>query len=101
MRKVFGRLIQSLLPFIVVLALVVIPTPQSAMAGDVGVVVDLVLLPSSQTVDNIGDIFNITIEAQCNGQDVSGVAAFVDFDPDYLEVQSVTPGDTLPTVLQN
>jgi len=32
---------------------------------------------------------------------VSGVSAFLDFDPTYLEVQAITPGTTLPTVLQN
>jgi len=82
------------------LALVVVSTPQLVRGGDVGAVVDLVLLPSSQTVD-VDDIFYITIQAQCNGQDVSGIDAFIDFDPAYLEVQSVTPSSTLPTVLQN
>jgi len=63
-------------------------------AEDVGPVVDLILLPSSQTV-GIDDIFEVAIEAQCNGQDVTGIAAFIDFDPNYLEVQSVTDGGTL------
>jgi len=73
MRKRFSRAIHVSLALLIVLALVVMPTPRSASAGAVGAVVDLVLLPSSQTVD-IGDIFDITIEAQCNGQDVCGVA---------------------------
>lgn len=77
-----------------------ISTSSAVIAGDIGAVVDLVLLPSSQTVA-MGDIFNITIEAQCNGQDVHGVSAYVDFDPACLEVQSITPGATLSTVLQN
>ena len=100
MRKRFSRAIHASLALLTIMALVAILTPRSASAGDVGAVADLVLLPSSQTVD-IGDIFDVTIEAQCNGQDVTGVAAFVDFDPNYLEVQSITPGTTLPTVLQN
>ena len=75
-------------------ALMATAVPQSAMAGDVGAVVDLALLPSSQTVER-DDIFEVGIEAQCNGQDVTGIAAFIDFDPNYLEVQSVTDGDTL------
>jgi len=70
-------------------------TPQPSLAAeDVGAVVDLVLLPSSQTV-GIGDIFDVAIQAQCNGQDVTGIAAFIDFDPHYLEVQSIMDGDTL------
>jgi len=101
MGRRFSRATKALVVLVTVMALVVMPVPQVASAGDVRAVVDLVLLPSSQTVDNIGDIFDVSIEAQCNGQDVSGVAAFVDFDPDYLEVKSVTPGTTLPTVLQN
>jgi len=77
------------------LALMATAVPQPSMAAeDVGTVVDLVLLPSSQTVER-GDIFDVTIQAQCNGQDVTGIAAFIDFDPDYLEVQSVTDGGTL------
>ena len=100
MRKRFSRAIHVSLALLIVLALVVMPTPRSASAGDVGAVVDLVLLPSSQTVD-IGEIFDITIEAQCNGQDIHGVDVFVDFDPNYLEVQSVTPGTTLSMVIQN
>ena len=77
------------------LALIAILVPQPLLAAeDVGAVVDLILLPSSQTVER-GDIFEVAIEAQCNGQDVTGIAAFIDFDPDYLEVQSVTDGDTL------
>jgi len=89
-----------LLAVVTVLAMVAMSTPQSTMAGDVGVVVDLVLLPSSQIVD-VDDIFDVTIQAQCNGQDVSTIAAFIDFNPAYLEVQSVTPGTTLPTLVQN
>jgi len=63
-------------------------------AEDVGAVVDLVLLPSNQTAD-VGDVFDIIIQARCNGQDITGIATFIDFDPDYLEVQSITDGGTL------
>ncbi len=100
MRERFTKYAQMLLTLVAVLALVTVSTPQLATAGDVGVVVDLVLLPSSQTVD-VDDIFDITIQAQCNGQDISTIAAFINFDPAYLEVQSVTPGTTLPTVVEN
>ena len=59
-----------------------------------GEVVDLLFMPSTQTV-NVGDIFDITIEVQCDSQDVSGIAAYADFDPNYLEVQSITGELTL------
>jgi hypothetical protein len=91
---------QVLLAVAATLAMAAMAIPQPAMAGDVGAVVDLVLLPSSQTAD-VDGILDITIQAQCNGQDVSGIDAFIDFNPTYLEVQSVTPGTSLPTVLQN
>ena len=95
MRERLTRAIKVFLGVVTVLAIVAMSTPQPSMASeDVGAVVDLVLLPSSQTVER-GDIFEVAIEAQCNGQDVTGIAAFIDFDPDYLEVQSVIDGDTL------
>jgi len=79
----------------VALSLMGMSTPQPSLAAeDAGVVVDLVLLPSSQTVA-VGDVFDVIIEARCKGQDITGIAAFIDFDPYYLEVQSVTDGDTL------
>jgi hypothetical protein len=82
------------------MVLVIMQTASVAIAGDVGAVVDLVLLPADQTVE-VGDVFDIIIKAQCNGQDVTGISAYLDFDPNYLEVQSVTPGITLDLVLQN
>ena len=36
---------------------------------------------------------------QCSGQDVTGIAAFLDFDPTCLEVKSITKGSTLDTAL--
>jgi hypothetical protein len=95
MRERFTRATKALFALAIILALVAISTPQPSMAAeDVGAVVDLVLLPSSQTVD-VDDVFDVVIQAQCNGQDITGIAAFIDFDPAYLEVQSITDGDTL------
>jgi hypothetical protein len=62
--------------------------------------VDLVLLPASQTVGQ-SDNFTVTIQAQANGQEVSGISAFLDFDPNYFQVASITAGDTLTVPLQN
>ena len=95
MTERFSRVTQVLLAAVTVLALIAVLIPQLSLAAeDVGAVVDLVLLPSSQTVD-VDDVFDVVIQAQCNGQDITGIAAFIDFDPVYLEVQSVTDGDTL------
>jgi hypothetical protein len=49
----------------------------------------------------VDDTFSVTIRAGASSNLVSGISAFIDFDPDYLEVQSVTPGTALPTVLLN
>ena len=56
---------------------------------------DLTLQPSFQTV-SVDDTFNVTIQAAAGTQKVSGIDAFVDFDPAYLEVVSVTNGTALP-----
>jgi hypothetical protein len=100
MRGRYNRLVQSLLGLLAVTALIVMPAPQPAEAGDVGAVVDLVLIPPSQTVAT-GETFDVTIQAQCNGQDVDEISAVIKFNPEHVEVQSVIPGTTVPTVLQN
>jgi len=92
-RRIYIFLVSILVTAALALMAALVPQP-SMGAEDVGAVVDLVLLPSSQTV-GIDDIFDVAIQAQCNGQDVTGIAAFIDFDPNYLEVQSVTDGCTL------
>ncbi|MCL0097952.1 cohesin domain-containing protein, partial [Dehalococcoidia bacterium] len=93
------RVVGTLLVLTMILALVVAPgrSPVTAEAGG-GAVVDLVLLPQTQTV-NVGDEFDITIEARCHGQKIHGVDVFLDFDPTYLEVVSITCGDTLDVPL--
>jgi len=100
MKRDFCKFIGTLLSLVVVFSLNVLPAPQPVMADDVGEVVDLVLSPTNQTV-NPGETLTIVIEVQCNGQDVTGISAFLDFEADCLEVLSVTPGSTLPVVLQN
>jgi hypothetical protein len=62
--------------------------------------VDLVLLPASQTVE-AGKSFTIDIQVQCNGQVIDGVDAFLDFNPEYLEVQVIEGGGVMDTLLQN
>jgi len=62
--------------------------------------VNISLQPSTKNV-GVGEVFDIIIQAEAGDQPVSGISAFIDFDPACLEVQSVTPGTTLSTVLQN
>jgi hypothetical protein len=62
--------------------------------------VDLVLLPANQTV-NAGDIFSVTIQAQCNGREVTGISVSLDFDKSRLAAQMINSGDTLNTVLRS
>jgi hypothetical protein len=61
--------------------------------------VDLVLLPASQTID-IGNTLVVDIQVKCNGQEMYGVDAFLDFNPAHLEVQTIEGGGVLQT-LQN
>ena len=62
--------------------------------------VNISIQPSTETV-GVGEIFELIIQADAGDQPVSGIDAFVDFVPAYLEVLSVTPGASLPTVLEN
>jgi hypothetical protein len=74
-------------------------TPVSTALAD-GAAVDLVLVPGSQMIE-AGQSFAIDIQAQCNDQPVDGVQAYLDFDPEFIEVQSILPGNALDTVLQS
>ncbi len=72
--------------------------------GTVSITLDapVFLDPASSENICIGQTFSLEIKADVDDeQPVSGVQAFIDFDPAYLEVQSVTPGPALPTVVQN
>jgi hypothetical protein len=63
--------------------------------------VEISLLPTSSTV-MAGDVFTLTIQVTAGAQLVDGVAAYVDFDPIYLQVQAITPDlSVLPMTLQN
>jgi hypothetical protein len=61
--------------------------------------VDLLLLPASQTID-IGNTLVVDIQVKCNGQEIYGIDAFLDFNPAHLEVQTIEGGGVLDT-LQN
>ncbi len=63
--------------------------PVSLKAAVVDIVVDIVVVPSSKTVE-VNDTFTLDIYVYPNGQPVDAVDAALTFDPTYLEVLSVT-----------
>jgi hypothetical protein len=68
----------------------------SAPNGDVV----LAVKPAFSTAA-VGQTFDIILEVQAGAQQVDGAAAYLNFDPNYLQVAGVTPGSSLPTVLEN
>lgn len=62
--------------------------------------VELELMPVTQTVE-AGRSFNLDIQVKCSGQEIDGVDAHLDFNPAYLEVQSVEGGNRLEFELIN
>jgi hypothetical protein len=60
----------------------------------------LVVLPGQQTVI-VGQTFDVTLQVQTGTQPVDGASAYINFDPTVLQVVSITPGGTLPIVLEN
>ena len=50
---------------------------------------------------NAGGVFTVAIAVQANAQPLDAVAAFIDFDPTILQVVTVVPGATLPTVIHS
>jgi hypothetical protein len=61
--------------------------------------VDMSIVPATYTAV-VNETFSVDIEL--SGADpVRGASAFVDFDQTKLEVQSITPGGSLDTVLEN
>ncbi len=73
------------------------------------VLVDLALTPESKTVW-VGEIFTVTLEVRADTQQVDGVAAYLNFDPQMLQVVDssgnpaisiINPGAPLDVELQN
>ena len=79
-------------------------TPTSTPTGDA----DLSIVPSSKSVA-VNEIFTVDIQVDAGSQLVDTVDAYLSFDRNYLrvvdasgnETNSITPGSTLPLVLQN
>ncbi|MBI2303738.1 MAG: hypothetical protein HYU86_03210 [Chloroflexi bacterium] len=59
-----------------------------------GGTVEVNLEPASRSVA-VGEVFTMTIQVDPHGQPVSGIDAFIDFTPSYLQVQAITNGGTL------
>ncbi|MBN1190882.1 MAG: Ig-like domain-containing protein [Dehalococcoidales bacterium] len=81
--------------FMLLLSLTVTPIPLNAQEG----LVDLVITPATLDISR-GEIFTLTVEAQCGEQTIDGIDVFLDFDPDCLAVQSAEKGTTLSTALK-
>ncbi|MEI7847763.1 MAG: SBBP repeat-containing protein [Chloroflexota bacterium] len=62
--------------------------------------VRLSIFPALQTV-NIDQVFSVDVRVTAGTQPVDGAAAYLNFDPAYLNVISITPGNILETVLKN
>ncbi|MCL0097948.1 cohesin domain-containing protein [Dehalococcoidia bacterium] len=83
-----------------------IPIPAENIRGAVVLVpavvppVNISIQPPTRSVV-VGETFILDIQVDAGDQPVHGVSAFLDFDPTYLEVVSITPGDTLDVVLLN
>jgi Leucine-rich repeat (LRR) protein/ABC-type glycerol-3-phosphate transport system substrate-binding protein len=60
----------------------------------------LAVLPAAPTA-NVGQAFNLTVQVQAGAQQVDGAAAYLNFDPAYFQVVSLSSGATLPVVIQN
>lgn len=63
-----------------------------------GIVVNIGIQPPTRDVV-IGETFTLDIQVDAGDQPVAGVSAFLDFDPAYLEVVSITRGGTLNVVM--
>jgi hypothetical protein len=62
--------------------------------------VNISVQPATKYV-GVGETFDLVIQAEAGDQPVSGIAAFINFVPAYLEVQSIEPGTSLPKVIKN
>jgi Leucine-rich repeat (LRR) protein len=71
-------------------------SPLTATEGTVVMSVE----PSTTQV-NVGETFEIAIKVQAGEQQIDAASAYLDFDPTYLEVVSITPADHLDLILDN
>lgn len=53
------------------------------------------------TLSSVGATFDVAVVAQAGSQQVQVASAYIDFDTTKLQVQSITPGTSLPIVVSN
>lgn len=85
-----ARIRRVMFAFALLLLSIVFGTQSVATAQET---VDLVLTPGSTTVDE-GQTFSVTVEIQSGTQEFNGANVFLDFDPAYLQVNSITLNPT-------
>ena len=56
-------------------------------------------MPSAPTV-SVNQTFTMTVQVQAGTQSVDGASAYINFDPNYLQVASLSGGSTLPLEIQ-
>ncbi len=61
------------------------------------------LLSPSEITTGIGESFEVNIEVEANSSDqaMEEALAYLNFDPEVLQVEELTPGGDLPSVLRN
>jgi len=63
--------------------------------------VDLIALPVSQSV-GLNGVFTVTLQVQAGTQAMNGLSAYLNVDPAFLEILSLTPNTTqFTTLLEN
>jgi hypothetical protein len=91
------RLISIALALFACLALALGMVPGVSASDTVGMVIE----PTPKTVA-VGETFTVNITVTISaGEEVNSAGAHLDFDTDYLRVESITPGTALSEVLQN
>ena len=95
MKNSVAKILSSLLSCLVLAMMIMVPAPARVLAARALSTgnANLVLLPDSQTVA-VNNTFTVVLQAQANGDAVVGVAAYLDFDPTKLGVNSWTRATT-------
>ncbi|MEK7353284.1 MAG: cohesin domain-containing protein [Chloroflexota bacterium] len=90
MKKGIEKVLGSWFAFLVLVTTIVVPTPDRVLAAGNA---NLVLSTASQTV-TVNTSFSVDIQVQSNGEQITAVAAYLDFDPTKLGINSLTPATT-------
>lgn len=96
MHTVFNGQIKFLLTLFLIILCSILAVSQ--VFAQVSEKVDLSLNPASQTTA-VNQKFNLDVEIDGKSNQVTGADLEINFDPEFLSLESVTPGTYLPTVL--